>query len=89
MEVQVFGLAGISDDLLSPKTNTSRVSAIPLPKECITATNLSEAWRTDYNGSDIKGGGLNTSRGYACDLRKNLGWFRFTGAAGKKILGLA
>ena len=59
-----------------------------VPQECLSARNLSESWRLDHSGSDIKGGGPNAQSGWACDLRKDFGWFRFVGAAGKKALTL-
>ena len=55
-----------------------------VPQECLSARNLSESWRLDHSGSDIKGGGPKAYNGWACDLRKDFGWFRFVGAAGKK-----
>ena len=72
----------------SPPPTTTPVTTTsfkPLPTECVTAMNLTEAWRKDYSGSSIKpiDGKPN------CDLRgmaTTKPWFRFTGAAGTKLL---
>ena len=64
-------------------TSVPAVSTTSIYSDCQTATNLTESWRMDHNGTDIKPGGPNSFRGYACDLRHSLGWFRFTGSAGK------
>ena len=53
--------------------------------QCTSATNLTESWRMDHAGKNLKGGGPRSYVGWACDLRKDLQWFRFTGAAGKRI----
>lgn len=65
---------------------------VPLPLECQTATNLTQSWRMEHNGGGIRGGGPNayfntsgSNQGYACDLRRSLGWFRFAGPAGTCI----
>ena len=54
-----------------------------VPSECKVTTNLTESWRLDHSGSDIKPGGPHSSRiGWNCDLHKDLQWFRFTEKAG-------
>ncbi|XP_067934814.1 oncoprotein-induced transcript 3 protein-like [Watersipora subatra] len=65
---------------------TSDSTTIPTPHECLTATNLTESWRMDHNGSDIRPGGPHSSGGYTCDMHKDLQWFRFSGAAGRRML---
>ena len=62
-------------------TRTNQVQSIP--QECLTATNLSQYWRAEYNGRRVRGGGPHSKRGEACDLHSGLQWFRFTGLAGK------
>ena len=58
----------------------------PYPSECQSARNLTEYWRKDHNGSNIApfNGSVN------CHNRdmENAGrpWFRFTGAAGSRLL---
>ena len=72
----------------SPKTTSSKSATTQvssLPQECLTATNFTQHWRTDHEGRDLRGGGPHSVSGYACDLHKGLGWFRFTGLAGKFI----
>lgn len=56
------------------------------PSECSAAINLTESWRLDHSGSRIKPDGPNSFNGYACDFRKDLQWFRFSGAAGSRLL---
>ena len=53
------------------------------PEECQTAINLTEYWRRDNNGGDIKPGGM-----YNCDpqVMTPRQWFRFTGDAGNMML---
>ena len=62
---------------------TTEVATAPLPSQCLSATNLTKSWRMEHNGNHLKPGGPNAQFGYACDFRKDLQWFRFTGAAGK------
>lgn len=62
-------------------TTTATTTERSQRPECYSATNLTEAWRTD-NGSGIRPGGPHSANGYACDLHDDLQWFRFTGAAG-------
>ena len=54
-----------------------------LPHQCVTATNLTQSWRTEYDGKALRGGGPDSYDGFACDLRSSLQWFRFVGEAGK------
>ena len=66
------------------KPTTKSIETVqPPPAECLSATNLTDSWRMDHDGKDLKGGGPNAQYGRACDFRKSLQWFRFTGAAGK------
>ena len=65
-----------------PPTGTMPINT---QQACLTARNLTEAWRMDHNGSDIRPGLPPYSYPhirYACDLHKDFGWFRFTGQAG-------
>ena len=73
--------------LPATSTKTKPTTTKPLPAPCLSATNLTDSWRMDHEGKDLKGGGPNAwSDGQACDFRKSLQWFRFTGAAGENIL---
>ena len=56
---------------------------MPAPSPCTSAHNLTESWRRDHDGMHLRGGGSNTIVGWACDFRKDLQWFRFTGSAGR------
>lgn len=53
---------------------------------CTTATNLTQFWRVDANGSNYKPGGSRSSYGYACDLHPDMQWFRFSREAGNSML---
>ena len=68
--------------------NPTTVQPAPaVPEECKQAINYTEDWRNDHNGTDIKPGGPNSWRGYNCDIHTtNTQWFRFTGAAGNRML---
>ena len=69
----------------TPTTTTHTTTT--LPRECKTAINYTQSWRKDHKGSNIKPGGHNSRSGYACDLHKtDSQWFRFSGAAGDKML---
>ncbi|XP_067930313.1 uncharacterized protein [Watersipora subatra] len=58
-----------------------------LAPECLTATNFTRAWRSDINQTDIRPGfGEHSIDGYSCDLHNDLEWFRFTEAAGNRLL---
>ena len=63
---------------------TKMATTIPTqPAECLTAKNLTQSWRSDHKGRNIRPGGPHSSRfGYNCDLHKDLQWFRFSGQAG-------
>ena len=65
-----------------PSTKTTTVA--PQPAECLTATNLTQSWRLDHNGSHVKPNGSHSSNGYACDFHIDLQWFRFSGDGGKR-----
>ena len=65
------------------KTSSEVSTVQPVPEPCLSATNLTEAWRKDHDGKNIKPGGAHSQSKYACDLYKELEWFRFTGYAGK------
>lgn len=64
-------------------TTVSTTTVSPIPKECKLALNYTNSWRRDYQGSNIRPGG--TSDGSNCDLKRKA-WFRFTGAAGNRML---
>lgn len=55
------------------------------PYECRHATNLTDYWRKDNVGKNIKPGGTHSSGGYACDKHMDIHWFRFTQEAGRKM----
>lgn len=57
-----------------------------LPSECLTVTNLTDPSRLDTNGRILTPGGPHSEDGFACDLRTDLAWFRFAGAAGHQML---
>ncbi|XP_067944635.1 uncharacterized protein [Watersipora subatra] len=58
-----------------------------IPVECRTAQNLSEYWRMEHHGGDIRPRlDPESEIGYACDLHESLEWFRFVGAAGNRFL---
>lgn len=70
-------------------TKLSKTTSTPiiLPiKECLSAVNLTEAWRRDYNGSGIRP----IRNRYKCDLGSMIAsgrpWFRFAGEAGERLL---
>ena len=46
----------------APATTTVTNTTSP-PTKCLTATNLTQSWRLDHNGSDIRGGGPNSYKG--------------------------
>ena len=57
-----------------------------LPVECLNAINLTESWRLDHSGSDIRPiNGIHN-----CDTRDMINsgrpWFRFLASAGSKLL---
>ena len=70
------------------RTAEPKTTLQPLPAPCLSAATLTDSWRMDHDGKDLRGGGpkanaLDRSDGYACDFRQDLQWFRFSGAAGK------
>ena len=66
-----------------PVSVVSAIDQQPVPKECLTATNFTQSWRLDHKGSDIRPGGPDANRiGWACEVRKDLQWFRFSGEGG-------
>ena len=73
-------------DMTTPSTTTIPTTTPPsLPVECMNAINLTESWRLDHSGSDIRP----INGGWNCDTRLiNSGrpWFRFSGNAGSKLL---
>ena len=88
-ELTRVGISVLDSTTLPVSTNiTSNTTEVYLPEECLTATNLTEAWRMDHNGSGIQPRGftISTYQGYACDLNPALNWFRFTGEAGKNYI---
>jgi len=40
----------------------------------------------EHKGGNYKAGGANSLNGYACDFHQDTVWFRFTGAAGNRML---
>jgi hypothetical protein len=68
-------------------TPTTATTPLPVPEECRKAVNYTQSWRRDHSGSDIRGGGPHNRAGYACDLHAGSSeWFRFSGAAGNRML---
>ena len=66
------------------KLATTNQTVQPPPAECLSASNITDSWRIDHDGKNLRGSGPDAHpEEYACDFRKSLQWFRFTGAAGK------
>lgn len=63
-----------------------RVGPELTPSQCRSATTLTDSWRLDRNGSNLRPGGPHSMDGHACDLHAGLQWFRFSGAGGKRLL---
>ena len=67
-------------------TTTRTPMTTSIPSECFSAINLTESWRRDYKGSDLRpvNGSMN------CDTKQMIEqgrpWFRFSGAAGNRLL---
>ena len=61
-------------------------SPLPQPAECQSAINLTEYWRKDHSGSSIKP--INGNSNYDNEWMVDAGrpWFRFTGAAGNRLV---
>ena len=76
----------LMQDLIKCRESMTTTTPQPIPRECQTATNLTQSWRLDHNGSEIKPGGPHSYTGYACDFHRDLQWFRFTGDAGNLSL---
>ena len=70
----------------STPTTTSTQMTTSIPSECISAINLTQSWRRDYKGSDIRP----VNGNYNCDTKQMIEqgrpWFRFSGAAGNRLL---
>ena len=85
--ITVTALKVVPNPTTAVTTTTTAVSKLatmpPQLFECLTATNLTQSWRLDHEGSDIRPGGPHSYDGYACDFHKNLQWFRFSGEGGK------
>lgn len=79
----------ISTNMDAATTTNAPTTSQPPPyvpidpvEACKTAVNLTDSWRKSHV-STSRSGGDNTHRNkQACDLGRNLQWFRFTGAAG-------
>ena len=73
-------------DNMTSKSTKSTPMTTSIPSECISAINLTESWRRDYKGSDIRP----VNGGYNCDTKQMIQqgrpWFRFSGAAGNRLL---
>ena len=73
-------------DMTTPTTTTIPITTRPsLPVECLNAINLTESWRLDHSGSDIRP----INGGWNCDtslINSGRPWFRFSGNAGSKLL---
>lgn len=91
METRVYQmlaekLAECRNKPATPQTTTLPALLAPIPDECKTAINLTESWRKDRNGTQIKP----INNGYSCDtgpmVNNGRPWFRFTGAAGTRLL---
>ena len=65
-------------------TTEPTTTQIPSPDECYTADNLTESWRLDHSGSNIKPvkGGLAWQCDPAIMKMNNRPWFRFSQDAG-------
>ena len=68
----------------TPTTTTTTPALLPV--ECVNAINLTESWRLDHSGSEIRPINGKTN----CDTRDMINsgrpWFRFVGQAGNKLL---
>ena len=54
-------------------------------EECKNAINFTESWRLDHAGRNLRAGGYLSRNRYACDIYTKE-WFRFSGAAGSRML---
>ena len=70
----------------APTTKRLTTTVNPLPQQCKSAINLTEYWRKDHFGHQIKP----ISGDSNCDSRDMVDqgnpWFKFTGAAGSRLL---
>ena len=67
-------------------TTTSTMDPIKANvEECKNAMNFTESWRLDHAGRNLRAGGYLSRNGYACDIYTKE-WFRFSGAAGSRML---
>lgn len=66
-------------------TPGSTSPSTPLPSECLNAMNLTESWRREHKGADVKpiGGAYNCDTRAMIDAKRP--WFRFVGAAGSHL----
>ena len=60
-----------------------QVAKVEILNGCDNPHEFTQKWRKE--GRNIQGGGDKSESGWACDIRRDLGWFRFTGDAGKDI----
>lgn len=87
LEVEKVLYHKMIDFLITCRLNHGdEVDHTPVPNECLTAANFSEPWRKDNSGTNYKPGGQ-----YHCDTDPNKEahsrrWFRFSGAAGTRLL---
>lgn len=66
--------------------STQTPTPLVLNEACSSAVELTESWRLDSEGSHYQPGGPRSSGGFACDHRKGLQWFRFSGKGGNRML---
>ena len=66
-------------------TTPTTTTELPNPIECHNAKNFTEYWRLEHRAQNLKPGGAHSFGDYACDYY-TLQWFRFTGAAGQRML---
>ena len=75
--------------ILADTTTASAINEIMNPLEhCYNALNLTGSWRLDHNGSNLKPGGPDSHKSYACDFREDMRgkWFRIADDGGNQIL---
>ena len=72
-----------STPTVTPTTTTTTEQ--PDPIECHNVTNFTQHWRLEHRAQNLKPGGEHSFGDYACDYY-TLQWFRFTGAAGQRML---
>ena len=69
-----------------PSTTTTAATTNDYLKKCKTALKLTDFWRQDFLGRDLKAGAKDSKSAYACDRSIGNRWFTFTGLAGNKML---